>query len=130
MHYITTMIFSYIYRFFRFFFVFLFSLFCQQHAHASCFHFHINFQLPPPKTPLDEDQKVEMRRGPDKITVSFYASVLPPSYITNRTHCSQSPQFFRTPQCHHTASIPFVFHTHHVTHHQYNTTILSNTTPV
>ena len=28
-----------------------------------------------------------------------------------------SPQHFRTPPCHHTSSIPFVFHTQHVTHH-------------
>ena len=122
MHYLTTMIFSYIYRFFRFFFVFLFSLFCQQHAHASCLHFPSSYwlfkhQLPTQKTPPDEDQKIEMRRGlhlHDKITTthSVFLRFSYSSYITNRTNNSSA----------HHHVIPFVFHTNHVTYAslQYN----------
>ena len=81
--------------FFRcFFLIIILSTTCTRILSSlSFFILTIQTSTPNPKTPPDEDQKIEMRRGlhlHDKITTthSVFLRFSSSSYITNRTHCS------------------------------------------
>ena len=90
---------------------------------------HLNINSQPQKSPPDEDQKVETRRGLHPIKQQLQQCLSTLQFFFLHTSLTAPivhllPQFLRTPPCH-----SIVFHTHHVTH-QHNTTIPSNTTPV